>query len=121
MKTNMILWFGAVALAGAAWAANYTTTTPAGRAFTMDVTAERITGATKEVTICGDRVDLIKRVKLWMPEHGHGSSPTQFAEISEGCRVVSKVNFTMPGEWEVRVELTDGDVGVFLVEVDRSN
>jgi hypothetical protein len=39
--------------------------------------------------------------------------------VSEGCRNISKVNFTMPGDWDVRVELSDGDSGAFIVTVDR--
>jgi hypothetical protein len=38
--------------------------------------------------------------------------------LEDGCRVASRVNFTMSGNWEVRVELTDGDSGAFVVEVD---
>jgi hypothetical protein len=118
----MMQWVitGSWMLAGAALASSYMMTTEAGRVFTMDVGTERVTGATKEVTICGDRIESIKRVKLWMPEHGHGSTPTQIGPVNEGCRVISKVNFTMPGEWDVRVELVDGDSGAFMVDVEQN-
>jgi hypothetical protein len=120
MSINMMAVMGAMLLAGAAQASSYTMTTQAGLVFTMDVGTERVTGETKEVTICGDRIESVKRVKLWMPEHGHGSTPTQVGPVNDGCRLVSKVNFTMPGEWDVRVELLDGDAGAFMVDVEQN-
>lgn len=45
-------------------------------------------------------------VKLYMPSMGHGSAPTT---VSNGPRVgmydVSRISFSMPGEWEVKVQL----------------
>ncbi|MGZ5280076.1 MAG: FixH family protein, partial [Pseudobdellovibrionaceae bacterium] len=45
------------------------------------------------------------RVVLFMPDMGHGSSPTKIAKLdtAPGLYRVSKVYFTMPGLWEVRV------------------
>ncbi|MCB0393996.1 MAG: FixH family protein [Bdellovibrionales bacterium] len=42
-------------------------------------------------------------VELWMPEHGHGSSPTTVNSIELGSYEVSDVYFIMPGFWEVRI------------------
>jgi len=45
------------------------------------------------------------RVVLFMPDMGHGSSPTKIAKLdtNPGLYRVSKIYFTMPGLWEVRV------------------
>jgi hypothetical protein len=118
MRLHQIILAGCVLFSELGFAASFSMTTQAGRAFTMDVGTDRVTGETRDVTICGDRIESIKRVKLWMPEHGHGSTPTQVGPVTEGCRIISKVNFTMPGEWAVRVELVDGDTGAFLVDVE---
>ncbi|MFI5390863.1 MAG: FixH family protein [Bacteriovoracales bacterium] len=51
-----------------------------------------------------DNLDL--KVSLFMPEMGHGSSPTKVEKIPGGnIYKISKVFFTMPGIWEVRVTL----------------
>lgn len=53
------------------------------------------------------------KVTLWMPDHGHGSSPTRIQqEIGldgrplAGVYRVSRMYFTMGGLWEVRVSLS---------------
>ncbi len=53
-------------------------------------------------------------VSLWMPSMGHGSAPTQIERVQDdqgnvitGLYVVRNVYFTMGGDWEVRVTLTD--------------
>jgi hypothetical protein len=58
------------------------------------------------------------RVVLFMPDMGHGSSPTKIAKLPDtpGLFRVTKMYFTMPGVWEVRVTLkipeTDPEVAV---------
>ena len=50
------------------------------------------------------------KVALYMPEMGHGSSPTKVEKIPQTNRYkVSKIFFTMPGTWEVRVTLKSED------------
>ena len=53
-------------------------------------------------------------VVLWMPSMGHGSAPTQVeravdakGDIVPGVFNVKNVYFTMGGDWEVRVILTN--------------
>ena len=104
--------------AGVANAAEFSMATRGGKAFTLDTPSDQVTQKTTEVVICGDSVEAISKVKLWMPEHGHGSSPVVIGSPSEGCRHITKVNFTMRGLWEVRVELTDGDTGAFELDVE---
>lgn len=43
-------------------------------------------------------------VVLWMPSMGHGSSPVTVERISKGTYRASKVFFTMPGDWEIRIQ-----------------
>lgn len=54
-------------------------------------------------------------VKLWMPAMGHGSSPVTVRPQSDaaGSRIpgvftASRIFFSMPGEWEIRVQLKNG-------------
>lgn len=105
-------------LATRATAAEFSMSTRSGKAFSLETAAEQVTQGTKEFVICGDGVEALKKVKLWMPEHNHGSSAVQIGPVSEGCRLITRVNFTMPGLWEVRVELSDGDSGAFALDVE---
>lgn len=61
------------------------------------------------------------KVVLFMPDMGHGSSPTKAKKISESTFKVSKVFFTMPGVWEVRLSLKNEDgtkeTKVFTVQI----
>jgi hypothetical protein len=101
-----------------AMAAEFSMSTRSGKTFTLETTGDQVTQKTNEFVICGQGVEALTKVKLWMPEHGHGSSAVQLGPVSEGCRLVTRVNFTMPGLWEVRVELSDGDAGVFSLDVE---
>lgn len=47
-------------------------------------------------------------VVLWMPSMGHGSSPITVERIDVGTYRASKVFFTMPGDWEIRVQRKSG-------------
>jgi hypothetical protein len=50
-------------------------------------------------------------VVLWMPSMGHGSSPVSVAKIDVGTYRASQVFFTMPGDWEIRIQrLVNGAV-----------
>jgi nitrogen fixation protein FixH len=45
------------------------------------------------------------QVKLWMPGMNHGSSPVTVEKISHGVYRATRVNFIMPGEWEIRIQI----------------
>jgi hypothetical protein len=45
-------------------------------------------------------------VKLWMPSMGHGSSPVKIEKVGLGLYKVTRVYFIMPGEWEIRIQIT---------------
>lgn len=66
-------------------------------------------------------------VKLWMPDMGHGSSPTKVdpsknanGDVVTGSFDVTNVNFIMGGLWEVRIRLkaADGSEEVRQIEVN---
>lgn len=59
-----------------------------------------------------DKVEVV----LWMPSMGHGSAPTQIQRVLDsngdlltGVYNVRNVYFTMGGDWEVRVVLTNNE------------
>lgn len=56
------------------------------------------------------------KVTVFMPMMGHGSSPTTITALKDasgksipGAYQVSKIYFTMGGEWEVRITLKNAD------------
>ena len=57
-------------------------------------------------------VDIAKNpeVVLWMPSMGHGSTPTKVFKADVGSYQVQDVFFIMPGEWQIRVQLKNGEV-----------
>jgi hypothetical protein len=59
-------------------------------------------------------------VILWMPAMGHGSSPTKVSRLDVGTFQASQVFFVMPGEWEIKFQLKDGNVLVDEVVVSLS-
>ena len=48
------------------------------------------------------------KVQLWMPSMGHGSSPVKVESPEPGVYNATDVNFIMPGDWDVRLQLKDG-------------
>ena len=40
--------------------------------------------------------------ELWMPIHQHGSSPVTIDNMGDGNYQISKMYYSMAGEWEVR-------------------
>jgi hypothetical protein len=59
-------------------------------------------------------------VTPWMPTMGHGTPVTPTVEtLGGGDYRVSHLDYTMPGSWEVRIELTDGAVtDQFALDLD---
>ena len=55
-------------------------------------------------------------VVLFMPDMGHGSSPTSLKHNAEGIFEVRKMFFIMEGQWEVRVAI-DGEQQVLPVDI----
>ncbi len=50
-------------------------------------------------------------VVLWMPSMGHGSSPVRVEKVDIGTYRATRVFFTMPGDWEIRIQRkSDGNI-----------
>jgi hypothetical protein len=113
-------WVGMVALliSSVCVAASFDMKTVDGLDFTLETIDNIVTVKTTEFELCGENVGLLAKVKLWMPDHNHGSTPVMIGELSDGCRKLTRVNFTMPGDWDVRVQLSNGDTGAFKVPVE---
>jgi hypothetical protein len=55
-------------------------------------------------------------VEPWMPAHGHGSPEEPVVEeASDGVYTVSNLVYSMPGHWEVRIDITHDDTSDRLV------
>jgi hypothetical protein len=59
-------------------------------------------------------------IEPWMPSMGHGSSTTpQMTELGAGAYRATNIQFTMPGHWELRVQVEAGaHSDSFLLEYD---
>lgn len=64
------------------------------------------------IRIQGPQVSLNQiKVDLWMEMstgHGHGSTPLIYTELMPNVFQVSNAHFVMPGEWKIRLHITDG-------------
>lgn len=50
-------------------------------------------------------------VEPWMPAHGHGSPETpEVMEMSAGHYHVTNIVYSMPGTWELRIDVDTGEV-----------
>lgn len=118
-KWVVILGFsGVVALgAGLALAGTETIESEQGRTFTLTYDGEGWTRSVKSAVLCADEPAAFSVFKLWMPDHGHGSTPTKISVVDMTCAKIEKINFVMLGEWELRVATSDGDKASFLVDV----
>jgi hypothetical protein len=82
---------------------------------------------TMELTVGKNGTGTAREEKLsvevapWMPTHQHGSSEAPLIkEIGKGRFLIEKLNFTMPGKWEVYIRINDGkneDTAVVSVDV----
>ena len=54
--------------------------------------------------MCTDPAAVVSLAKLWMPDMDHGSSPTRLVS-SGNCTRVERVNFIMPGVWDLQIKL----------------
>jgi len=52
------------------------------------------------------------KILLWMPSMGHGSTPVVLERVDVGTYRASQVFFTMPGDWEIRVQRTSEEFGL---------
>jgi len=113
MKRLLVLAFGALLSASSFAMDDYTTQTKAGRTLTFKFHGTNaVNMKTHAVTVCvSDTSVSVSKLRLWMkmPNHEHGSSPTVVHSAKNGCSLVQELNFTMPGIWQIHVQLSDGD------------
>jgi hypothetical protein len=48
-------------------------------------------------------------VEIWMPAMGHGSAPVTVERLKDGTYRATNMYFIMPGEWEIRFQISNGD------------
>ncbi len=48
-------------------------------------------------------------VLLWMPSMDHGSTPVKVSKVDTGSYRATNVRFVMPGDWEIRFQIKDGN------------
>lgn len=89
-----------------------------GKQMTMKFSDSPVSTLTTQGRICTTPGAQLAKVELWMPEHGHGSTPTSLGSFDGQCTDVNDINFVMPGRWEIIVDFSDSDRGVFKVEVE---
>ena len=116
---RVLLWLCLLGISTPLRAAQFTMTTEQGHSFSLESSAARLTTNTNWLLLCGPQIQAVSFVKLWMPDHGHGSTPVQLSTVDGQCRAMSRVNFTMPGTWEVIVDLGNVDKGRFSIPVSR--
>ena len=74
-------------------------------------------GSTNSAVFCTNQLAALTLAELWMPDMGHGSSPTTLNPVGEGCSEVTGIDFFMPGKWEIRSEISSGEKFVFGIGV----
>lgn len=71
-----------------------------------------------ESVFCTAAPTAVKEAQLYMPDMGHGSSPTRLEPIAGSeCTKILEMDFFMDGAWEVRVQLQSGEKFVFPVQI----
>jgi hypothetical protein len=95
----------------------YEVDTASGRHMKLRFEADPVTRQTTLGFLCVNPDTAVSQARLWIPEHGHGSSPTRLVAAGNACTRIERVNFVMTGLWEIRVRLSDNDAGTFSVDV----
>lgn len=84
---------------------------------TLQLVSKPVSTASTSGWICTNEGSALKKAELFMPHHGHGSSPTDISETTSTCSYVSQMEFYMKGKWEVRSTLANGSKFVFSLNV----
>lgn len=101
---------------GTSQAASISTTSVGGTVMTFQVEGDFTQNSAFGI-LCANQNATFIQAKLWMPMHGHGSSPTKIVTTNEKCARVDDLNFLMAGTWEIRVATSTGDTAVFAVAI----
>ncbi len=72
---------------------------------------------TSSAIYCANTATELTKAKLWMSSMGHGSSPTTLIPLDNNCVLIDDIEFTMRGNWDIRMEFANGDKGAFNVQV----
>ncbi len=118
MMKKILVSISALTLSWTVQAATYTATSQQNHQLSL-TSQGTISTSTTEAELCVRPSVGVRNVVLWMPGcgKGHGSSPTKIMDAKNSCVKVTDINFVMPGSWELRVSLSDGDQAVFTVDV----
>lgn len=92
-------------------------TTRGQRALKMRFDGAPVTRATRTASLCSEPGGKVTLAKLWMPDMGHGSSPTRLTAVTPTCTRVERISFVMDGGWDIQVSFDDGDAGTVSLEV----
>ena len=57
-------------------------------------------------------LSVLPQVTLWMPDMGHGSTPTQVSQLDTGTYRASEVFFVMPGLRQIKCQESTIDEAV---------
>ena len=76
-----------------------------------------VTEATAAATLCSQPGGVVTQARLWMPDMGHGSSPTHLKSLTPTCTAIEHIRFVMGGTWQVQIQFDDGDQGNLDVAV----
>lgn len=76
-----------------------------------------ISTATTTASVCADSDRAIEEVAPWMPDMGHGTSPTRVTRLSPTCHAVEELDLFMPGSWEFRVRFNSGEMAAVPVNI----
>ena len=97
----------------------FDTVTQKGHQLRLRFESDPVTTKSKLAFLCTDSAASPSQAKLWMPDMGHGSSPTKLVAAANSCTRVEKINFLMEGAWEIRIKLSDNDIGTFNFDVNK--
>ena len=74
-------------------------------------------GNSRSGAFCTNEKSQLVEAVLWMPDMGHGSSPTALVQDTNGCTKINDIDFFMGGKWEIRAQLESGEKFVFAFDV----
>ena len=92
-------------------------TASAGTTVAITFPSPSVSSSTTTATVCVDSDRAIEEVAPWMPDMGHGTSPTRVTRLSPTCHAVEDLDLFMPGPWEFRVRLASGETVAVPVNV----
>lgn len=91
----------------------------AGVSISVAIKSPKLTTDVAQAVVCMNGLEPLVEFKLFMVEHGHGSSPTAVSALADGCFQVDDIEFTMPGKWQLRMTIGEEDSATLNVNVVR--